>query len=687
MPIISINGQEIEVSAGLTVIQACEIAGIEIPRFCYHERLAIAGNCRMCLVEVAGGPPKPVASCAMPVVDKMQIFTDTPMVRKAREGVMEFLLANHPLDCPICDQGGECDLQDQAYLYGKKKSEFSEQKRAVCEKNMGPLIKTQMTRCIHCTRCIRFIEDVAGTYEIGAVARGEEMQITTYLQKNITSELSGNVIDLCPVGALTSKPYAFKARSWELKKTESIDVMDAMGCNIRIDCRGLEVMRILPRINEEINEEWISDKTRFCYDGLKYQRLDKPYVKHDGRHNSTSFDEAYKAISKKFAEISSNQIACLTGQLSAAEEIFALKKLFEKIGCKNYDCRIFGEKFSGLNPLESRFNSKIAGIDEADFCLLIAANPRLDAPVLNARIRKKWLQKNLKIAALGIECDLTYSYENLGSDLSILQQILEEKHPISSALKQAKRPMLVLGYDAVCHEEGEQIIELIKKISQKFNVVSEEWNGFNFLARNSGLVNGLELGFVGDLNAKKIIAKAKSGEIKMLILHEVDDGIDFEALKDVFVVYIGSHGDNGAKVAKVILPGLAFSEKEATYLNLEGRSQLTRKAVFGPNLARNNSEIILELAKNLGISLGFEDLSGLKNAIRSEFKATADIDSISKISFEEFFKPTFEADFSSLEGKSLKYQNYDFYLTNPIARASRTLNRCSAELKNIQPES
>ncbi len=687
MPIISINGQEIEVSAGLTVIQACEIAGIEIPRFCYHERLAIAGNCRMCLVEVAGGPPKPVASCAMPVVDKMQIFTDTPMVRKAREGVMEFLLANHPLDCPICDQGGECDLQDQAYLYGKKKSEFSEQKRAVCEKNMGPLIKTQMTRCIHCTRCIRFIEDVAGTYEIGAVARGEEMQITTYLQKNITSELSGNVIDLCPVGALTSKPYAFKARSWELKKTESIDVMDAMGCNIRIDCRGLEVMRILPRINEEINEEWISDKTRFCYDGLKYQRLDKPYVKHDGRHNSTSFDEAYKAISKKFAEISSNQIACLTGQLSAAEEIFALKKLFEKIGCKNYDCRIFGEKFSGLNPLESRFNSKIAGIDEADFCLLIAANPRLDAPVLNARIRKKWLQKNLKIAALGIECDLTYSYENLGSDLSILQQILEEKHPISSALKQAKRPMLVLGYDAVCHEEGEQIIELIKKISQKFNVVSEEWNGFNFLARNSGLVNGLELGFVGDLNAKKIIAKAKSGEIKMLILHEVDDGIDFEALKDVFVVYIGSHGDNGAKVAKVILPGLAFSEKEATYLNLEGRSQLTRKAVFGPNLARNNSEIILELAKNLGISLGFEDLSGLKNAIRSEFKSTADIDSISKISFEEFFKPTFEADFSSLEGKSLKYQNYDFYLTNPIARASRTLNRCSAELKNIQPES
>ena len=384
---ISINGANHEVPNGITIIQACEIAGIEIPRFCYHERLAIAGNCRMCLVEVAGGPPKPVASCAMPVNENMQIFTDTPMVKKAREGVMEFLLANHPLDCPICDQAGECDLQDQAYQYGKGEGEYNEFKRAVKDKEMGPLIKTQMTRCIHCTRCVRFIEDVAGTTELAAVNRGEHMEITTYLEKNVTSELSGNVIDLCPVGALTSKPYAFKARSWELKKTETIDVMDGLGSNIRVDSRGLEVLRILPRLNEEINEEWLGDKSRFCYDGFKYQRLDKPYLKIDGKFKEVSFDESYQKIAELISSLKPTEIGALSGSLSSLNDIFALKNLLDNIGSKNYECRLANQKLNSKNLNEALFNTKISGIDNADTCLLIGVNPKKDAPVLNARLR------------------------------------------------------------------------------------------------------------------------------------------------------------------------------------------------------------------------------------------------------------------------------------------------------------
>jgi NADH-quinone oxidoreductase subunit G len=651
MPTVTINGKSVTIADGLTIIQACEIANVEVPRFCYHERLAIAGNCRMCLVEVEGMPPKPVASCAMPATEGMKIHTDTPMVKKAREGVMEFLLANHPLDCPICDQGGECDLQDQAYQYGSGKSHYHEQKRAVQDKNMGPLVKTQMTRCIQCTRCIRFIEDVAGTAEIGAVNRGENMEITTYLDQNIKSELSGNIIDLCPVGALTSKPYAFKARSWELNKTETIDIMDAVGSNIRIDSRGIEVMRILPRLNEEINEEWISDKTRFCYDGLKYQRLDKPYLKREGKLQSASFEQAYKAIVEVVKSVNPSEIAVLSGQLSSAEENFALKKICEKLGIKNFDCRLSGEKLSATDSASYLFNTKISGIEEADACLLIGTNPRKDAPILNARLRKRFLSKKLKVFAIGVDADLTYAYENLGSDLSELRNV---------DLSSYKNPMLILGHDVITRADGAEVLNLVKKIAEKSGMIRADWNGFNFISKSTGLLNGLNAGFVGSSNVEEILKKCASKEIKIAILHAVDDEIDFEKLRDSFVIYLGTHGDRGAHVADVILPTAAYSEKTATYINLEGRTQTTARAVFAPGEAKEDWEIFTELAQEFGFDLGAKpDFAKLLKTVWIKSSEA-------------------NGDFSD---EKIAAKNFDFYLTNPIARASRTLNKCSAELK------
>lgn len=675
MPTVSINGKSHSVPEGITIIQACEIADVEIPRFCYHERLAIAGNCRMCLVEVAGGPPKPVASCAMPVVEGMQVFTDTPMVKKAREGVMEFLLANHPLDCPICDQGGECDLQDQAYQYGSGKSEYHEHKRAVKDKNMGPLVKTQMTRCIQCTRCIRFVEDVAGTTELGAINRGEGMEITTYLDANIKSELSGNIIDLCPVGALTSKPYAFKARSWELRKTETIDVMDAVGSNIRIDSRGIEVMRILPRLNEEINEEWISDKTRFCYDGLKYQRLDKAYVKREGKLQAGSFDEAFNAIAKKVKSIQASEIAALSGQVSAAEEIFALKKLLEKLGSKNFDCRLNGEKLSASDRASYLFNTSIAGIDSADACLLIGVNPRKDAPILNARLRKRFLTKKFKLASVGEPVDLTYDHKNLGSNVSALKEILDGKGEFVEVLKNSKNPMIILGHDAVARADGDLLLTYAKKIAEKFHMIREDWNGFNFLSKTTGLLNGLETGFVGALNTAEILKKAEKGDIKMVILHAVDDDIDFEKLKDCFVVYIGTHGDRGAHVADVILPGAAYSEKDAIYVNLEGRAQSTSHAAFAPGDAKDDAQIIIDLAKKLGVELGFNNHAELRAEMAHANAVFGNLEKITKANWVKSHE--LKGDFAD---EKIAAKNFDFYLTNPIARASRTLNKCSVEL-------
>lgn len=676
MAVVSINKKEYTVPDGITIIQACEVAEIEVPRFCYHERLEIAGNCRMCLVEVEGGPPKPVASCAMPIVDGMKIHTDTPMVKKAREGVMGFLLSNHPLDCPICDQGGECDLQDQAYQYGSGKSEFHEHKRAVKDKDMGPLVKTQMTRCIHCTRCVRFVTDVAGVPEIGAVGRGETMEITTYLEKSLTSELSGNVIDLCPVGALTSKPYAFKARSWELKKTESIDVMDAFGSNIRIDSRGTEVMRILPRLNEEINEEWISDKTRFCYDGLKYQRLDKPYVRKEGKLVPATFDEAYGAIVEAIRPLKGNQIAALTGQLTSVEEAFALKNLMAKLDSDNIDCRLNGEKINSADRASYLFNSTIAGIEEADSCLLIGVNPRKDAPILNARIRKRFLSKKLEIAAIGCDADLTYDYKNLGDGISALQNILDGESKFSATLEKSAKPMLILGDDLISREDGSLILSYAKKIAEKYGLIKDGWNGFNFLAKSTGLINGLEVGFTSsDISndTTAILDKASCGEIKAVFLHGVDE-VEFEKLKSAFVVYIGSHGDEGAKNADVILPACAYTEKEAIYVNLEGRPQMTSRAVFAHGEAKEDSHIIVELAQSFGIDLGYKNLTELRESLIAAYPAFANLDEIAEAKWVKADKISGEL----LEDKLL-VTDYNFYLTNAITRASRTLNRCGNE--------
>ena len=679
MATISINGKSQTVPDGITIIQACEMAEIEIPRFCYHERLAIAGNCRMCLVEVAGGPPKPVASCAMNIVEGMQIFTDTPMVQKAREGVMEFLLANHPLDCPICDQGGECDLQDQAYQYGKGKSQYHEHKRAVKDKNMGVLVKTQMTRCIHCTRCVRFIEDVAGTCEIGAVGRGENMEITTYLEKNIKSELSGNVIDLCPVGALTSKPYAFKARSWELKKTNSIDVMDALGSNIRIDSRGIEVMRILPTINEDINEEWLSDKARFCYDGLKYQRLDSAYLKKNNKLCKVENAEALDFISEKIKDLNGSQIAGLSGNLASVEDIFTLKTFLEKLDSKNFDCRLQNQKLDSANQASYLFNTAIANIEKADLCLLIGVNPRKDAPVLNARIRKRYLAKNFNVYSLGIDdnLDLTYPHKNLGSQLETLKQIANDQHQFCEILKSAKKPMLIIGNDAVCGDDGELVQYYCQLIAKKFNFIQQDFNGYNFLAQNAGLINGLELGFSANSSAT-IIEQCANQQIKLLFLLGVDDDINFEKLKNTIVVYLGSHGDVGANTATVILPTCAFSEKEALFINLEGRPQTTRRAVFAPDNAKEDWQFFLQLAKNLKIDLGFDNHLQVRNSITKIYPHLGLLNQISQRKLANDLKPKND----NFSNQKLSVNDYDFYLSNAIARASRTLNKCSVDNKN-----
>jgi NADH-quinone oxidoreductase subunit G len=685
MPIVTINNKEINVPDKITIIQACEIAKIEIPRFCYHERLAIAGNCRMCLVEVEGGPPKPVASCAMPIANGMKIHTDSLMVKKAREGVMEFLLINHPLDCPICDQGGECDLQDQAYQYGKGSSRYHEPKRAVIDKNMGPLIETHMTRCIQCTRCIRFTSDVAGVEELGAIGRGETMEIVNHLDKALSSELSGNIIDLCPVGALTSKPYAFKTRSWELRKTESIDIMDAVGSNIRVDSRGLEVMRILPVLNEEINEEWISDKTRFCYDGLKYQRLDKCYIRENNKLLPTDFEESYQKIKELISNLKSSQIAALSGPLSGVEEIFALKTLMQKLGSDNFDCRLKGENFTSSDRASYLFNTTIAGIEEADSCLLIGTNPRKEAPIINARLRKRFLKGGFKVATIGFNGNLTYNYDYLGSTINDLKDILEGKSSYNQILEKSARPMLILGAAILDGKEGEVILNYAKKIAEKYkminsNIENQEFNGFNILHRSSGIINGLEVGFASNDNIDNILNKADHEEIKLIFLHSVDDDIDFSKLKNCFVVYIGSHGDKATEIADVILPGFSYTEKNVTFVNNEGRPQTTSRAVFGPIGAKEDVEIILQIAKVLEINLGFKDLIELKKELVQKYPVFANINQINKA---KWLKAPENLKVEKIsDTKELAFIDFDFYLTNPIARASRTLNKCSQTFKS-----
>jgi NADH-quinone oxidoreductase subunit G len=675
---ITINDKKVEVEQGITLIQACETAGVEIPRFCYHDRLSIAGNCRMCLVEVVGGPPKPVASCAMNVAAGMQVKTDSPMVKKAREGVMEFLLANHPLDCPICDQGGECDLQDQAMTYGRDKSRFTENKRAVKEKNFGPLIKTQMTRCIHCTRCVRFATEIAGVEEIGAIGRGETMEIATYVEKSISSELSGNMIDLCPVGALTAKPHAFKFRPWELNKTESIDVLDAVGSNIRIDSRGMEVMRILPRLNEEINEEWIDDKARFACDGLKSQRLDKPYLKVDGRLQTVSMQEALDALSNKFNEIEGDKakkIAALAGNLADVEAVFALKTLMQKIGSAHMDCRPEGSIIDSKNRSSYIFNTSIAGIEESDLCLLIGTNPRLEAAILNARLRKRYLKGGFTIANIGKANDLTYKVEELGNNLQIISEIASGKHEFAKKLKSAKKPMIVIGEKVFSREDALAIAEEVNNIIIKYNITSKDWNGYNLLHNAAGRVGALDVGFTPaskGKDTKAIIADSKNGKIELLFLLSADDNFALAASNKAFTVYIGSHGDIGAHHADLILPSAAYTEKDVTYVNIEGCVQKTSKAIEPLGEAKADWQVIKEIAEILEIDLGFKKRHELDEELLKQYPNFANLNRLSNEKWVDL-----KGKKGKIAAQKLTNNINNFYMTDPISRASQTMAKCS----------
>ena len=663
MPKITVNNKEIEFEEGMTVLQACEIAGAEIPRFCYHERLSIAGNCRMCLVEIEKSP-KPVASCAMPATEGMKIKTNTSFVEKARKGVMEFLLANHPLDCPVCDQGGECDLQDQSMFYGLDSSRYTEKKRQVKEKYMGPLIKTQMTRCIHCTRCIRFATEVAGIPELGAIGRGEDMEITTYLEKSMESELSANVIDLCPVGALTSKPYAFEARPWELKKTETIDVMDAVGSNIRVDTNGWEVKRVLPRINEDINEEWISDKTRYACDGLLKQRLDTPYIRENGKLKKTSWDEALKFLINKIKSFKPNEIAGLVGDLPDLETIYSFKNFFIKcIGSTNFECR--SEK-TYLNPKERMnylFNSTINGIEEADLILLVGANPRLEATILNLRIRKSYIKNKLKIYSVGDPGDLTYPYEKIGNSTSIIREIISGNHSISKKIKMSKKPMIIIGESALFDPSGQYIFETLKKFLSDNNFIREDWNGFNILTQQASKVGAIDLG-VYCLNEKEnftFFDNLENNKFKFIYLLGADN-INFEK-KDKFIVYQGSHGDRGAEIADIILPGAAYTEKNGLFVNLEGKLQTAYKASYPPGEALEDWMIFRDIAAMMKKSIGFSNIENLKESINKTIqqKISSDMRITPEINFVE---------------KNILIKPIDYYYTNSIARASKVMSEC-----------
>ncbi|MBU0723576.1 MAG: NADH-quinone oxidoreductase subunit NuoG [Alphaproteobacteria bacterium] len=672
MPKVIVDGIEVDVPAGATVLQACEEAGKEIPRFCYHERLSIAGNCRMCLVEMEKAP-KPIASCAFPAADGMVIKTDTPLVKKARNGVMEFLLANHPLDCPICDQGGECDLQDQAMAYGAGSSRFLENKRAVEDKYMGPLINTIMTRCIHCTRCIRFASEVAGVDDMGALYRGEHMEITTYLEGALASELSANVIDLCPVGALTSKPYAFEARPWELKKTQSVDVMDAVGSAIRVDSRGSEVMRVLPRLNEAVNEEWISDKTRYACDGLLRQRLDTPYVRKNGKLQPVDWPEALQTVAARLRSTKAEKIGAIVGDTVDVESMYALKSLLQGLGVTSLDCRQDGTKLTAGPRSGYVFNSTIAGIEEADFILLVGTNPRLEAPLVNARIRKRWLTGKLKVAAIGPVVDLTYPVTALGDSPALLADLIAGKSEISEALAKAERPMIILGQGALTRADGAAILAQARALTEKASLVRDGWNGFNVLHTAASRVGGLDIGFVpgaGGKDVAGILAAAEAGEIETVYLLAADE-IDTDKLKNAFVIYQGHHGDQGAHVADVILPGAAYTEKEGIYVNTEGRVQLGRMAVFPPGDAREDWKILRALSEGLGKVLPFDTLAQLRQTLVAAYPVFAQVDHVEPAAWGAFGAE------GSVDAAAFTYPISNFYMTDPISRASVTMAKCT----------
>jgi NADH-quinone oxidoreductase subunit G len=669
---LTIDGTEIEVADGITVLQACEEAGVEIPRFCYHERLSIAGNCRMCLVEMEKAP-KPIASCAMPVGEGMVIRTNTETVKKARNGVMEFLLINHPLDCPICDQGGECDLQDQAMAYGFDHSRFSENKRAVADKNLGPLVETHMTRCIHCTRCIRFSTEVAGVEVLGATGRGENMEVGTYVEAAISSELSANIIDLCPVGALTSKPYAFEARPWELTKTESVDVMDAVGSNIRVDSRGREVMRILPMLNEDVNEEWISDKTRYACDGLAKQRLDRPYVRKDGKLQPATWHEALDVIGGKLRGMDGSKIAAIAGDLCDAESMAALKGLMDGLGSPNIDCRQDGAKLEAGTRTGYVFNTTIAGIEDADACLIVGSNPRLEAPIINARLRKRAGAGGFKVGVVGENVNLTYRAEHLGAGPQTLKEIADGSHAFCEILKAAERPMLILGQGALARADGAAVMAAARQIAGNTGMVSADWNGFNILHTAAARVAGLDLGLVPGEDGRDvagILDGAAAGEIEVVYLLGADE-LDTSKLANAFVIYQGHHGDAGAHAADVILPGAAYTEKDGTYANTEGRVQRGRRATFPPGDAREDWAILRALSDVLGKTLPYNNILELQAHMAKTAPALAEIDTLAPSSWRDYGTA------GEMDNAPFESPIRNFYMTDPISRASETMAACT----------
>lgn len=679
-----VDSTEVDVPPEFTLLQACEEAGAEIPRFCFHERLSIAGNCRMCLVEVKGGPPKPSASCAVAVKDLRPgpngeppvVLTNSPMVKKAREGVMEFLLINHPLDCPICDQGGECDLQDQAMAFGVDSSRYAENKRAVEDKYIGPLVRTSMNRCIHCTRCVRFTAEVAGTADMGATGRGEDMEITTYLETAMRSELQGNVADLCPVGALLPKPYSFKARSWELVKTPSVDVMDALGSAIRIDTRGREVMRILPRINEAVNEEWISDKSRQIVDGLKTRRLDRPYVRENGKLREATWQEAFAAIATKVKAAAPERIGAIAGDLCAVEEMFALQSLLNLLGARSLDCRQDGTK---LDPRFGRasylFNPSVAGIDQADGLLIVGSNPRKESPVLNARIRKRWRKGGFFVSVIGEKADLTYDYKYLGAGPETLAGLVEQP------FAKMERPMILVGQGALAREDGLAILALAAKVGMAMGALKPDlmsalkpsWNGFSVLHTAAARVGGLDLGFVPGLGGLDAAAMAKSGALDVLFVLGADE---IAVEPGAFVIYQGTHGDRGAARADVILPGASYTEKSGIYVNTEGRVQLADRANFPPGDAREDWAILRALSEVLGHKLPFDSLKALRARLYEKHQHFSQLNEIPASSSFDIAKLSAGSDTHGQAPFASPIS--DFYLTNPIARASAVMAECSA---------
>jgi NADH-quinone oxidoreductase subunit G len=670
---LKVNNLDVEVEEGLTVLQACEKAGVEIPRFCYHEKLSIAGNCRMCLVEIEKSP-KPVASCAMPAAEGMNIKTNSELVEKARKGVMEFLLVNHPLDCPVCDQGGECDLQDQSMFYGVDKSRFKENKRAVSEKNMGPLIKTQMTRCIHCTRCVRFATEVAGVPEIGAIGRGEDMQITTYLEQSMQSELSANVVDLCPVGALTSKPYVFEARPWELKKTESVDVMDAVGSNIRVDTYDWEVKRVLPIINEDINEEWISDKTRYACDGLLHQRLDTPFIKYNGKFEKASWQEVYKIIKSKFENTSKEKICGFVGDLTNMETSYIFKEFFDRtLETDNYEFR-HDNRFLDTSSRENYlFNTSINGIEVSDLIFLIGTNPRYEATILNARIRKSYVNSNTKIISLNDLGDLTYAYKSLDGQTQTLKDIFKDNHEISKLIKDSKAPAIILGESFLKYNSSKYLFNIIKEFLNKNGKLNNDWNALNILSSDASTVGSIDIGLINE--NKNLLEDLKNNKFEIIFLVG-QDNLEFTK-KNEFIIYQGSHGDKGAEIADIILPGSAYTEQDGYFTNLEGKIQKAQKASYPPGEAKEDWQIINELAEFMNNRKLFNDKDELESSMFNYLN-------LQKVKQNNSNNKIITSNENDFKNEALKVSVKDYYFSNVVARASKTMIECNNSKINLK---